>query len=248
MKNFLVPVGVANFTTVLRDALVISKVGSLIFNTTTDQYEYWDGAAWLPIVDYDSIGTTPLGSVDLHSDVDTTTGTPTTGDSMVWDGTNWVPSSVAGGAGSNSYVFSYDTTTQTIASANTWQKVTFSNNGELDNWAHTPGSTDFVCPSDGLYGATIELLVEKSSGGSPATGVRALFNGVEIPGSHNGMDITSNNTAFSLSRTLIFNATATQIFTVEFASAITNVSIVPAPQAAAPTTAVSAALTLRRLT
>jgi hypothetical protein len=34
-----------------------------------------------------------LGSIDQHTDVDTTTTTPTTGDTLSWDGTNWVPDS-----------------------------------------------------------------------------------------------------------------------------------------------------------
>ena len=125
--------------------------------------------------------------------------------------------------------FAYDTTLQQIASTNTWQDVTFDTNGEIDGWTHTPGSADFTCPSSGLYGATIELLVEKTGSGSPRSAVRALFNGSEIPGSHNGMDITSNNTSFSLSRTLIFNATAGQIFKVEFSASRTAVRVIPAP-------------------
>ena len=31
-----------------------------------------------------------LGSIDDHTDVDTTTNAPTLGDSLIWDGTNWV--------------------------------------------------------------------------------------------------------------------------------------------------------------
>ena len=37
------------------------------------------------------------GSIDTHSDVDTTTTTPTTGDLLSWDGTNWIPQSVDNG-------------------------------------------------------------------------------------------------------------------------------------------------------
>jgi hypothetical protein len=34
------------------------------------------------------------GSIDTHSDVDTTTSSPTTGQALVWDGTTWVPDDV----------------------------------------------------------------------------------------------------------------------------------------------------------
>lgn len=37
------------------------------------------------------------GSIDTHSDVDTSTAPPTTGDGLVWDGSNWVPQSVSNG-------------------------------------------------------------------------------------------------------------------------------------------------------
>lgn len=37
------------------------------------------------------------GSVDTHSDVDTTTAPPTTGDQLTWDGSNWVPQSIDNG-------------------------------------------------------------------------------------------------------------------------------------------------------
>lgn len=37
------------------------------------------------------------GSVDTHSDVDTTSAPPTTGDQLTWDGSNWVPQSIDNG-------------------------------------------------------------------------------------------------------------------------------------------------------
>lgn len=37
------------------------------------------------------------GSIDTHSDVDTSTAGPTVGDQLTWDGTNWVPQSIDNG-------------------------------------------------------------------------------------------------------------------------------------------------------
>ncbi len=37
------------------------------------------------------------GSIDTHSDVDTTTASPTTGSQLTWDGSNWVPKSIDNG-------------------------------------------------------------------------------------------------------------------------------------------------------
>lgn len=60
------------------------------------------------------------GSVDTHSDVDTTTAPPTAGDQLTWDGSNWVPQSIdngftifpiwaeeGGGLSNNNYQWSY---------------------------------------------------------------------------------------------------------------------------------------------
>jgi len=37
------------------------------------------------------------GSIDTHSDVDTTTATPSVGDHLEWDGSNWIPAPAGGG-------------------------------------------------------------------------------------------------------------------------------------------------------
>ena len=49
------------------------------------------------------ITTTALGSIDNHSDVDTTTTPPTNGQVLSWDNANseWVPATVSGGADSD---------------------------------------------------------------------------------------------------------------------------------------------------
>jgi len=39
------------------------------------------------------------GSIDTHSDVDTTTTAPSVDDALVWDGSNWVPAAQTGGSG-----------------------------------------------------------------------------------------------------------------------------------------------------
>jgi hypothetical protein len=187
-----------------------------------------------------------LGGIDNHSDVDTTTSVPLTGDSLVFNGINWVPSS-ATAAGTNNYVFSFDTTAQAIALINTWQDVIYDTNGEISDWTHTIGTADFTCSTSGLYAATVEANVERT-GNAPSAALRALFNGVYIPGSHQGMDITSNNTTTPLSRTFLFDAVAGQIFKVQVSSTRTTVSIKPAPAPGGGVTAVSSSVTIRRLT
>jgi hypothetical protein len=191
--------------------------------------------------------------IDDLDDVDTSTNTPVDGDKLIWDATggNWIPESSAPPTlpvESSDFLFSYDTTTQTTVSINTWQDVTFSVNGDIDGWIHIPGTAEFTAPRDGRYAATVEFNVEKNSGGNVQCEIRSLFNGIEIAGSHNGMDITSNNTAFSLSRTFLFNATNGQDFNVQFAANNLSARIIPPPSPAGAITSVSATLTIRRLT
>jgi hypothetical protein len=190
-----------------------------------------------------------LGMDDL-SDADTTTVTPVIGDSLIWDGTNWVPSNAAftGGVFGNNYVFAIDTTTQNIVSINTYQGVTFNTNVFLSTWSHTPGSSIFTAGGDGLFAITYEFNVEKGGGGNINASCRALFNGVEIIGSHAGMDVTSNNTAFSISRTFLLNAVSGQDLVIQFAANNANAFITAAPNPGSPTTAVAATITIRRMT
>jgi hypothetical protein len=166
--------------------------------------------------------------------------------------------SLTSGTGPNGFVVASSTTTivttdvnmsgGTAASTNTFVPIYFSTNGQIDGWAHSEGTSVFTCNQDSQYAATVEFNVEKSGSGSPEVEIRSTLDGTEIPGSHNGMDITSNNTAFSISRTFLFNADAGEDFVVEIATDKTTVSIVPAPSPAGADTPISATLTIRRLT
>jgi hypothetical protein len=248
MPKFAAPLTLDNLTETQRDLIVSPNTGDTIYNTTSQETEYWDGTSWVTFVDAANITTTPLGSIDEHSDVDTTTITPIVGDSFIYDGSNWVPSSTSSES-SNNYIFSYKIGTQSIgAPTNTWKDVTFDINGEINGWVHTPTSADFVVPATSLYAMTVEMNVEKSSGGSPSLAIRVVLDGALVAGSHNGMDITSNNTTFQTSRTLLFNATAAQVLKIQVASSATSTSITPPPDPVGGGTPSSAAITIRRLT
>lgn len=170
----------------------------------------------------------PLGSIDKHSDVDTTTGLPAAGDSLIWNGTNWVPSS-AFPANSNNFIFSYDVSTQSVALSPSFSDILFSNNALISGWTHTPGTAIFTAPVSGIYAATAEFIVQKAGTGSPAAAIKCVVNGVDVPGATNGMDLTSNNTAFSISRTFLFNIVAGQTLKIQASASSTTVAITPAP-------------------
>jgi hypothetical protein len=50
-------------------------------------------------------GVYTTSSINVLADVDTATATPTNGQALVWNGTNWIPGSVASGSGSGTLDF-----------------------------------------------------------------------------------------------------------------------------------------------
>ncbi|BDC34797.1 hypothetical protein Noda2021_07550 [Candidatus Dependentiae bacterium Noda2021] len=88
-------------------------------------------------------------------------------------------------AAATDYVFSYDTTNQSVAIASSFQNINFSTNQVINNWTHSEGSATFTCPTDGTYLVTYRLLANNTSVSAQAStiSVRALLNGTEISGS-----------------------------------------------------------------
>jgi hypothetical protein len=194
------------------------------------------------------------------TDADTVTDAPQVGDSLKWDGVNWVPgSAITDENGSTNYFFVFKTVAQQVTTRATFEDITFDTEVFVQGWTHTPGSAEFQCDFSGVYMGTLEIGVEKSGGNGVESAIRAvigagaIFN--EIPGSHNGMDITSNNTIFAISRTFIFSATAGQIIKMQYATDSngnfnlgSSAKITPVPTANADNSTVSATFNIRRMT
>lgn len=106
-----------------------------------------------------------------------------TGISLTPSGTDITISSTGGGASSNSYIFSYDTTFQPIVTPNTFQDITFNTNGILNGWTHILPTATFVCPTTGVYSVTAVASFSKTTGANRITSVMIGLNGNEIPGS-----------------------------------------------------------------
>lgn len=64
-------------------------------------------------VEFVTVADVALGSVDKHSDVDTTSVAPTNNQVLSWNGVNWVPTTVAGGVTAIDDLSDVDTTTVT---------------------------------------------------------------------------------------------------------------------------------------
>lgn len=245
-----------NITTTERDALVGVDTSSIIYNSTTGRWEWYNGISWVPLI----------GSIDQHTDVDTTTAAPVAGDQLTYNGTNWVPSSAAGNASGNNYVFAHSEHFQGHSATGAWRAIAYNVRDLINGWTYTEiiasgaGTsaspyiiTDayFTVPAGGLYGVTIECIVGKPGGGSPNVAIRGSLDNVSVDGSQNGMDITSNNTTFSVSRTFIMNTTTGQQFRAEWATSATVALLYEAPTGGGALTAAqqtSAAITIRRLT
>jgi len=210
---------------------------------TTNQALITNGSG---VLSFSSV-TSLLGSVDNHTDVDTTTGAPVVGDTLKWNGTNWTPSSNGGsGSSSNNFIYAYDTTTQPFVTPNVLQLITFTNTPQIDGWVNN--SSQFTAGVGGQYMTTIKINVEKAGGGQVTASMVARINGTNIPGSHNGMDITSNNTAFSLSRSFLFNCNQGDVLSFVIGGQTSQGRITPSPIITGIVTPISVTLTVRRLT
>jgi hypothetical protein len=149
------------------------------------------------------------------------------------------------GAGNN-FVFAYDTTTQLAAVVNTYQNISFDTTANIDGWTHTLG-TDFTCNLTGGYLVIVTGNMEKAGGSSPTGAIRITLDGTEIPGSHFGMDLTSNNTAFVVTKNIFAAVTTGQVLRVQFAGSTTTVSVTPGPNPGTAATTPSITLTIRRI-
>jgi hypothetical protein len=155
----------------------------------------------------------------------------------------------SGISGAN-YLFSYDTTTQTVAVANTWQALNFSTNAQIDGWTHTVGTNSFTCNQTGLYRVTLDAEFFNNSTTNTATPTgetRALFNAVEVPGSAAGLEVRdSTSHGEVLSSSFILNcATTGQALTTQFTGAFTTIRVQPVGTHA--TTNISATIIITRM-
>jgi len=148
----------------------------------------------------------------------------------------------------NNYVFAYDTTTQSVATANTFQDLNFSNNAQINGWTHTTGTNVFACSQSGIYSVTVDINVSKTGGGAATFGFRSLFNATEVVGSHVGINITSSSASSPVSKTFMVNATSGQNLETDFAGNATTVQVTPGPNPGSATTPLSASIIIRRIT
>ena len=195
-----------------------------------------------------SISGNSVEEIDDLTDVDTTTYSPTTGDVLRFDGTNWIPSSAPSLSGvpvSNNILYAYDGSIQPLLGISTFQIVTFDTLPVMEGWSYSAGT--FTSISGGAFMGTFDFNVEKAGGGNVQVTIVIKKNGIEIPGSHNGMDITSNNTAFSISRTVLFLTSPNDTLTFEIAGNSLTAGIIPPPAIGGVNTPVGCSILIRKI-
>ncbi len=155
---------------------------------------------------------------------------------------------LAGGTAlDNNFIFAHDTTTQAMASANTFQGLDFSaNEGSFNGWTHVAGTSIFGCNQTGSYDVVVKTKWRKSTGGIASYGLRGLFNAAEVTGSMDGEEIVSNNQTVGMVSTFSVDGVSGQNLEIEVAGSTTNLSIVPAPDPGGATTDVSATINITR--
>jgi hypothetical protein len=82
--------------------------------------------------------------------------------SGAWPGSG---TSLVGPAGSSApvYIQVSDTTTQSIAVANTFQDVTWSTTGVTGGFVHVPGTAQILVPRSGVFQITVSIPMKKTS-------------------------------------------------------------------------------------
>lgn len=130
------------------------------------------------------------------------------------------------GAAGTQFVFAYDTTTQTVATANTFQDVTFNTNGQLDGWTHTAGTATFTSTVGGTYMANITGRVAKNGGANSTLSFVGVLNGAQISGSQ-GYGTISGSSGDTMSVNFIFTTAATDVFKIQMTAGTVNGQILP---------------------
>lgn len=141
--------------------------------------------------------------------------------SVWYSGSASVPAITAG-----NYIYSYDTTTQAVAVANTFQDVTFDTNGEMSGWTHTAGTATFTCNKTGKYNIEYGAAASVTLALTPTTGsIIVTKNGTEISGSQCFTSITSLSASAILQRNFLVSIASGDAIVVRFTGSATTIQL-----------------------
>lgn len=120
------------------------------------------------------------------------------------------------------YVHSYDTSTQAVAVANTFQDITNGINGQLSGWIHVAGTTSFTNTQSGLYLVHYEAEAMTTTSAASTISLRVVANGTEIPGSQATAFVNTANQVTPISRSFIASFSSGDTLKFQLAGTVTN--------------------------
>jgi hypothetical protein len=145
------------------------------------------------------------------------------------------------------YLYCYDTNTQTLVAVGAFQDITFANNAQISGWSHTAGSAGFTNGPAGIY--LVEYTAESAvaNNNNSTFSVHALLNGTEIAGSQSVAGPSTSALPVPLSKSFIVNiATAnTNVIKLQFTGSNSNNRLLA--NSGVGTTRPSASLTIIRI-
>jgi hypothetical protein len=141
---------------------------------------------------------------------------------------------------SENYVSAFDTSSQGVSVANTFQTVTFTDRS-LNGWTYSSGS--FTCPKTGLY----SINYYAKSAISLLTGIASSIitkNGTEIAGSQCGFGLTTAIPSQLSGLCPLQFLSAGDVIALKFTGTATTISIAPVGSGVSP---ISASLSIIKL-
>ncbi|HEY5296983.1 MAG TPA: hypothetical protein VIK59_03585 [Verrucomicrobiae bacterium] len=132
-----------------------------------------------------------------------------------------LPGGSGGSTGAN-YLFCYDTTLQSINTANTFQDIAFDTTAQLNGWTHTAGTAAFTSQQSGLYLVQYSAEGESTSSATSTISVIATLNGTEISGSQSSVDTHAAGQNIPTAKSFIVNVTSGNILTLQVTGTTTN--------------------------
>lgn len=97
------------------------------------------------------------------------------------DGANWKVISLSF---PSCDLFCYDTTSQTVAVANTFQDVTFNTNVFTNRWSHTLSTAVFTASETGIYSINVYAGANATGGAALSVELRVVKNTVAVPATY----------------------------------------------------------------
>ena len=124
-------------------------------------------------------------------------------------------------------VFCFDTSSQSVTTANTFQEILFRFDGNIIGWIHPSNTGRFTSSYSGVYNVKLVTQMQRSTGTSQVVASRLLYNGQEVSGSYSSFTILTNAITQELVSESTFYVSSGSGIIAQFAGATSSISITP---------------------